>query len=205
MSIFAENDIGKVWAGDVQLGEAYVGNELIFTSQTPEQPYVLQLGLDAQEAITGGWTVKKQGSNWYFFGYDEDTESIRLAQKGVASHRYGWVYTNQKVNISGWNKLIMRVSTYQGHGDAAKCNGWAYVCLSNTQSAPMTSTAVNDLFTGDVVKGAYHYSTNSSKKEHIVEVDISDIEGEYYIEAGQRSSESAKTFHCLIHDIYFAE
>lgn len=202
MSIFAENDIGKVWLGDVQVGKAYVGNELIFTSQTPEQPYVLQLGLDAQEAITGGWTVKKQGSNWYYAGYNESTESIRLAQNQVASHRYAWVYTNQKVNISGWKKLIMRVSTYQGNGDAAKCNGWVYVCLSSTQNAPMKSDGV---LSDEIAKGTYYYSTNSSKTEHIVEVDISDIEGDFYIEAGQRSKESAKTFHCLIHDIYFAE
>lgn len=206
-------EIGKLYdfdgTTDYQIGKVYdndgTADYLIYNAQTPEQPYVLQLGLDAQNDVTGGWTVNKQGTSWYFAGYNEATQSIRLAQKNVSINRYAWVYTNNKVNVSGWNKLIMRVSTYKGYGDATKSNGWAYVCLSNSQNAPMTSEAVNDLFTGDVVKGAYYYSTDSSKTEHLVEIDVSDIDGEYYIEAGQRSATSAATFTCCIHDIYFAE
>jgi hypothetical protein len=199
----------KQWNGNKwkTMGGSLYQNDtaiLIYNLQTPDLPYVLKNGLKEQEDITGGWKIDKHGSNdkWYFFGYDESTRSIRFAQRNMTSCRYGWVATNNKVNVSGWNKLVMRVSTYQGYGDADKCNGWVYVCLSNTQNAPMTS---DDVLTADVVKGTYYYSTNSSKTEHIVEVDISGIDGEFYIVAGQRNKTSEKTFHCQIHDIYFED
>lgn len=199
----------KQWNGNKwkAMGGSLYQNDtaiLIYNLQAPDLPYILKNGLKEQEDITGGWKIDKQGGNdkWYFFGYDESTQSIRFAQRNMTSCRYGWVTTNNKVNVSGWNKLVMRVSTYQGYGDADKCNGWVYVCLSNTQNAPMTS---DDVLTADVVKGTYYYSTNSSKTEHIVEVDISDIDGEFYIVAGQRNKTSQKTFHCQIHDIYFED
>lgn len=172
----------------------------ISTVRIPVNPYVLQLGLDTQSDYTGGWGINQNGDYWYFAGYDASNKAIRFSQSSRTGHSNGWCFTQKKVNISGWNKLIMRVTTRQGYGDADKSPGWSYVCLSNSQNAPMSGT---DQWNSDVVKGTFMWYNNVNETEHYVIVDISGITGEFYIVAGQRVYYDGKTFTVNIHDIYF--
>ena len=202
MSVTVKNPIGKLGLGTSQIGQMYVGGQLMYTAQTPDNPSVLQLGLDTQPSVTGGWLVKTAGENWYFREYNQSTQSIRLAQKGLSGNNYGYAVTAAKVNVSGWKKLVLRAQTYQGYGDADKSNGWIYVGLADSDLPPMTGEGV---FTDTVVRGKSYFSTNKKITEYYLEVDVADLEGDFYIFAGQRRSHPTATYHCYLQDIYFTE
>lgn len=186
----------------VKVKKINVNGVNVFNSVAPELPYVLKDGLDAQTDATGGWDIAKVGDHWYGANYDEYTRSIRLAQTSRSGHRYGWITSGKKVDITGYSKLVLRASGHRGYGDAEASNGWIYLCLSNTVEAPMTKDRT---FSESVVLGNFYEESSSTQKYNLLEIDISSLEGEYYIQAGQRTVMASCTFSCFLHDIYFIE
>ena len=165
MSIFAENDIGKVWAGDVQIGKAYVGEELIYSAQEPLYTYGVQ-----NVAWKGAGSDGKSGSTTF----GDNSVTIKATGSYSNSGRSQTMRTVDKIKLKDYSKLKAIVSGYVADGGKLTDNISGYFRMG------IATKEVNNIKN----YGVASVNINPAEKTTAVrevEMDISGYNDEYYI------------------------
>lgn len=184
-------------------------SRLIYTLQSPDSPTLLNYD-NQVTSITGGWETNNIGGYAYFQGYNTGNPSGTgwpagwyFSFSGNNKAGQGWMYTKNKVNLSGWNKIILNFSYAQGYGAATMGTGVVYVALTNDKQY-VGGTVGNDGQTNNPVRYLSVYNSASSNTTSIT-LDISGIDGAYYINIGRYNSTGYATFTTMFHSVTLSE
>ena len=175
-------------------------NYLIYTAQTPDSPTLLNQA-DEVTSITGGWGINSKEGNAYFQGHYPNgapggVSGWAMSYNGNNRYGQGWMFTKKKVNLSGWDKIRLSFYYQRGYGDATKGSGCVFVALAST-TAYVGGNASNHTQSSDANK--YTYATYSSDSgATTIDLDISGVEGEYYIHVGRYN----KTEYCVFSTVF---
>lgn len=178
---------------------------LVYSAQSPDQSYILNLD-DQKTDYTGGWALSNQGGYAYLQGYSSSTKSWEMSYSANNQYGRGWMTTKQKVDISGWSKLSLTLSYYEGYGDAYKTAGKCYlaICTDNAYhgfSANMWDYTLTS--TSGIVRSSTAQCGDGSGSRTIT-VDVSGLDGSYYIQIGRANAADNKTFTSQFKTVYFS-
>lgn len=125
--------------------------------------YLYKYG-DKCEEVTGGWTEKKSTAGYITW----NSKNVYFNHGGGAG-RYASIWTTNKVDVGNYTKMCIRISdmvTYEGLR--------AGIC-----SSPYTGATGNE---SDSNFTAYIKVTTSNSDEQLLELDISEFTGSYYVQ-----------------------
>ena len=170
MSIHTNIEMGKVYAGEAQIGEIYRGSELMYKAEV-----VVYDGV----ALADGYTYESKG-------YNSKTHGLFYAKSRYndAGGKTEEAYCYVPVDCTGYEKLTVEYSAVvSAYGDAivSLCNV-ALTTLSRTELNKLENDAVH-IFTTDI-------TTNSVEEETI---DISGISGVKYLTVGTYNTQGNQT------------
>lgn len=212
-----KQEIGKLFDYDGtathQIGKVYdnngSANSLVYSGNSPSPALILN-GDDEVTAVTGGWTLAKEGGHEYLFGYVSDTGAWEMAFSANNWIGAGWMVTKNAIDVSGYSKLRLNVKTVRGYGDASKTNGMVYVALATT-SEYIGGYPDNNNKMGErkgnasaVVKYALQNYGDSGDYFNL-DCDVSGIEGSYYVHIGRWDAQASRTFHSYFKSVTFVE
>lgn len=174
----------------------------VYKSTAPENPQLLINGLEIDASVTGGFSVEKKGSNWYFtVGYYKPSNAdgyIRM-YPNTRGNTYAFWFSNSKIDVSGYSKLKMRIKANRKYGDNT-----AYSTNTMYIGGGLYSER-GDAYSLDGVK-AFINNITASLVEYTVEVDVSGVSGEYYVGAGYwHTTSSTGLGYAQLYDIQFEE
>lgn len=166
---------------------------IIYTSQSPDSPTLLNLSDQATE-ITGGWTMANNGGSAYQWQYkDNGPAGWYMSFSGNNANGQGWMTTNQPVEISGYATLTLTSWYQKGYGDAAAGSGYIYIALTTNTDYAGGAAGSATMKGSNVVKSAVVLTSASSGTATVV-LDVSGVDGSYYVQIGRWNKTSACVF-----------
>lgn len=166
MSIYkSSNEIGKLYVGNNQIGKVYKGSELIYTAETPLYTYGVQ---DVAWIGTGGG----YGSGSVTFT-DDYVELKSTGNYGNGPRRQA-MFTSAKIDLSNYDIIKVLVSGYDGYLRYTANDGFV-LGVTNSIDANFFNTAI--------AKTNLNPATKTDEIREVI-MDISNLEGEYYIGIG---------------------
>lgn len=178
-------------------------NYLIYNAQSPETPTLLN-DSDQVTSITGGWTIHDIEEHAYMNGYlssgVDGVSGWGMSYNGQNKLGQGWMVTKNKVNISGWNYLRLNFYFKRGYGDATAGAGNVYIALTNTRDYVGGS---KDDDSHDSSKAPYYkFSTHTNSSGYTsIPLDVSAVDGEYYIQVGRYNESSYQPFSTMFQKV----
>ena len=170
MSIGTNIEMGKVYAGEAQIGEIYRGSELMYKAEV-----VVFDGV----ALTDGYTYESKG-------YNSKTHGLFYAKSRYndAGGKTEEAYCYVPVDCTGYEKLTVEYSA------VVSAYGNAIVRLCNVALASLSSSEIKKLENDAVHVFSTDITTDGVKEETI---DISDISGVKYLAVGTYNTQGNQT------------
>lgn len=216
------SELGKVydWDGTTshQLGKGYdydgTTNNLIYTAAEPDIPMILNYS-DQVTAVTGGWNLGNKGGYAYTQGWSSGDNAWVMRYSGNNWSGAGFMQTIKKFNISGYSKLHLEYDSKQGYGNATKSNGWVYIALVPNASGSGDNASgycggkpdnrkANAWDSSNPVV-AYNQRESGDISNWSIDLDVSNIDGEYYVQIGRYNSDGYGTFSTFFKTLTFVE
>lgn len=228
MAIYDNNgttsyEIGKLYDNDgttsYQIGNAYdndgTNSYLIYTANAPETATILNYS-DQVSGITGGWKFGNKGGYAYHQGWVSGDNAWVMRYSDNNWSGAGWMETNSKIYISGYSKLRLKLRTERGYGDATKGNGYVYIALKNNASSGGENASYYCGGTPDHPWGNGWDSDNTNpvkyyqrwfgdNGETTIDLDISGVDGLYYVQIGRYNQTAYATFTTFFYTLTFIE
>jgi hypothetical protein len=215
-------EVGKVYEGDgttnYQIGKVYEGdgttNNLIYTAAEPDTPMILNYS-DEVTAVTGGWKLGNKGGYAYTQGWSSDDNAWVMRYSGNNWSGAGFMQTINKFNISGYSTLRLSLKTVRGYGDATKGSGYVYIAIVPNASGsgnnasgycggkPDNKTA--NAYDNNNPAVAYIQSWYGDNSGTTLDLDVSAINGSYYIQIGRYNETGYATFTSHFYSLTFIE
>lgn len=181
--------------------KAYYQGTLVYSYVSPDKPDIMSVGLSVNDLVSG-FSETKKGSSWYYdAGYYAPTSTEdgqwRMHPR-TTGNTYRYVWTNEKIDVSGYSSLCIRMSADRSYGDnTAYGANTMYIGggLYNEKGDAYSMTSPAKFFLNDITTSELHYT---------IVIDINDVDGEYYVGAGYWHTTSTTGLGCAkLYDIYF--
>lgn len=185
-----------------------------FISLSPVPALILNLN-DQVTSVTGGWNIGNIGGYAYRQGYNNNDKAWVMSYSGNSWAGAGWMQTVNKIKISGYKKLRLTGWSHRGYGDADKGDGYVYIALVTQPSGSGENASgycggdpdhilptISYSATQTAVKVTQGYYSNN---DIVLDLDVSDIDGEYYIQIGRYNQSGYDTFTSFFKWVEFFE
>lgn len=209
----------KRWNGNkfITLGGALYQNGIAiqnYKALSPDPALILNLS-DQVTSVTGGWNIGGIDGHAYEQAYNSYQEAWVMSYDGHSWAGAGWMQTVNKIKISGYSKLRLTGSCHRGYGDADKGDGYVYIALVTQPSGSGANATgycggdpshilptISSYATQTAVKVTQGYYSNN---DIVLDLDVSDIDGEYYIQIGRYNQSGYDTFTSFFKWVEFFE
>ena len=172
--------------------------DLAYIAQTPDPPLILN-GIDQVSAVTGGWTYANNGGHeylpwgWSESGIEGSPAGCCMSFSGNNAKGQGWLTTNNKIEISGCTALKLTSFYQKGYGDATPGSGYIYVALTTGAGYAGGSPGSSSMKGSNIYKSKV-VMTEEKSGTITVTLDVSGVEGAYYVQVGRWNKTSACVF-----------
>ena len=171
--------------------------DLAYIAQTPDPPLILN-GIDQVSAVTGGWTIQNNGGEVYEQGWREESltggpAGWYMSYNGNNVKGQAWMTTKNKIEISGCTALKLTSFYQKGYGDATPGSGYIYVALTTGAGYAGGSPGSSSMKGSNIFKSKV-VMTEEKSGTITVTLDVSGVEGAYYVQVGRWNKTSACVF-----------
>ena len=179
---------------------------LAYIAQTPDPPLILN-GIDQVSAVTGGWTIQNNGGEVYEQGWREESltggpAGWYMSYNGNNAKGQAWMTTKNKIEISGCTALKLTSFYQKGYGDATPGSGYIYVALTTGTAYAGGSPGSSSMKGSNIYKSKV-VMTEEKSGTITVTLDVSGVEGAYYVQVGRWNKTSACVFTTAFHTVTF--
>lgn len=177
----------------------------VYTKETSKYlPNELLLYADTMSDVTGGYTIGNIGGNAYYQGWSDAENAWVMRYSGHNWWGAGWMQTNNMIDVTGYSTIRLTGSSYRGYGAADKGRGYVYIALvsevsgSGDNASGYCGSAPDKLTVASGYQTPIKYVENLYGDDTItLDLDVSDIEGSYYIQIGRYNETGYYTFSSL--------